>query len=224
MDLVMLPEPLQRLVADELDRGEKIVWLGQPEPRPGVSWALLFPSCFAIPWTLFALFWMAAASGVFDVFFGGQGGGRLAGGRVVFALFGLPFVVIGLVMFFSPLWMKRRLRRAAGRTAYVITDRRAIIFDGGYWGDSGLVSLAAGRFARWFKGMQIRSFGPEHLRDLQRIQREDGSGDVLFQAGTTRDAAGNLYPLRVGFLSVPDAKGVEDMLRRLAARPREGEV
>jgi hypothetical protein len=211
---------LQTLVAEELDRGEKIVWLAQPVPRSGLPCAAWFPVFFAIPWTLFALFWMAGAAGLLDGAFSGQGG-QPNWGRAAFALFGLPFVLIGLVMFCIPFWMKRRLRQAAARTVYVITDRRAILFDGGYAGDRGLGAMAAGWLARWLKGTQIRSFGPDQLKELQRIQREDGSGDIILQTSTTRDAQGNLYPVRVGFLSIPDVKSVEDMLKRLAGQPRE---
>src|SRR5262245_23909973 len=125
MDTFSLADNLQRTVEDELAPGEVIRWLGQPVPRsvPGIAW---IPCIFAVPWTLFSLFWMAEAAGIFDRFNGFQGGGPLNKQRLIFSLFGLPFVLIGLGMLSSPLWIWRRLRRRAERTAYVITNQRAI--------------------------------------------------------------------------------------------------
>ena len=49
-------------VSQELQQGEGIEWLGQPNPgkyAKGSAKIVLF----AIPWTAFALFWMAGAAG-----------------------------------------------------------------------------------------------------------------------------------------------------------------
>jgi hypothetical protein len=135
-----LPPELATLVDDELASGERIVWVGQPIPS-----RYAFPSLgivlFAIPWTAFAIFWMAAASG-FKL-------PDLARGSGLFSLFGVPFVLIGLGMLSTPFWMLRKARR----TAYVITDQRALVVDCGAWGR-----------------VSLRSFEPAGLTDLRRDQ------------------------------------------------------
>ena len=115
MDVYSLPEPLRQLVTDELASGERVRWAGRPIPRYTFSWVALFPVFFAVPWTLFALFWMAGAAGVLDNGF--KGFGQLDTERLIFSLFGIPFVLIGLAMLSSPYWIRRRMGRAAARTA-----------------------------------------------------------------------------------------------------------
>src|SRR5262245_61971419 len=148
-DASFLPEPVRALVQTELLPGEGLRWVEQPVPMR-LAFAALPMVLFAIPWTAFALFWMwGAAQGTCE----GPGPMRL------FPLFGLPFVAIGLGLFTSPFWLMRNARR----TAYVVTDRRAIV-------------LAA----RFGGAVSVRSFEPEKLGDLRREQRADGSGDLVF--------------------------------------------
>ena len=221
MDTYSLPEPLQDLIAGELAPGETARWVAQPGPRP-LPCVTVLPCLLGIPWTLFALFWMATASGVFNPGQGPQGVGNLDPVRVVFALFGIPFVLIGVGMLTSPWWIKRRLEWAARRTVYVITDRRAILFDGGYGGLPEVAVGMPGLGGLAGKAHQIRSFGPGQLRDLQQIQREDGSGDIIFQSTAFPDGRGRVQFSRGGFFSIPDVREVERMLRELAARGESG--
>jgi hypothetical protein len=215
---INLPENLTRLVNGELDKGERIRWLGQPVPKSGLPKLALLPFFFAIPWTLFALFWIVMASGLLD-----QGGFQLEPARLVFALFGVPFVLVGLAMMSSPWWMKRRVLKAAQQTVYVITDRRAIIVDGGYYGDTGLTAGLSG-FARSLgRGTSIRSYTPDQLGRIERFQRDDGSGDVIFGEVVVTGQINAVPQLsRTGFLSVPDAKHVEETLKSLTESPRAG--
>src|SRR5262249_47548939 len=108
---------LASLVDAELDKGEQIAWIGRP-----IAWRYALPYVavllVGIPFTVFALFWMGAVRGF------------PSAGVPVFALFGIPFVVVGLGMLLSPFWMLYR----AGRTAYAITDRRALIVEHGLFG------------------------------------------------------------------------------------------
>ena len=95
---------------------ERLEWAARPIPRffaPGILPSFLF----AIPWTAFALFWMAGASGFRWPFREGFTPVSL------FPLFGLPFVLIGLFLLSAPLrnWLRMR------RQVYVITHRRAIV-------------------------------------------------------------------------------------------------
>ncbi len=225
MDIYSLPDSMQRLVQGELAGGESVRWVGQPIPRKSLSWASLFPVLFAIPWTGFSLFWMAAAAGVLDGFLDGGAAKPVDPGRIFFALFGVPFVLVGLGMLSAPYWMRRRTRRAAEKTVYVITDRRAIIVNGGYFGDSGVLGLASGLIRSAGDGMQISSYSPENIGQIHRIQREDGSGDLTF--GTelfTSEENGTRQIVRNGFFSIPDVRDVERILDSLAEIRREEDL
>ncbi len=87
--------------------GEQVLWSGRPYatvkylPSPlGVLFSLFFFG--------FSIFWTASAFTA----------------SVFFALFGLPFMVIGAVLVYTTFFgTKKRLRR----TVYAVTDRRAMI-------------------------------------------------------------------------------------------------
>lgn len=183
-----IPEPLQRLVDRELERNERVEWIGQPRATfftPGATAMFLF----GIPWTSFAIFWtVMAAWGTSQLEEG-------AGPFNAFPLFGLPFILIGCGMLSAPIWA----RIGAKKTAYVITDRRAITFEGGW-------------------STTIRSYPPEKLTDIYRKEKRDGSGDVIIDRRAWRDSDGDRRTNELGFMRVEDAKDIERRLKALAAK------
>ena len=187
-DLWQLSSRLRRLVEEELNHGEKISWIGTPNPRRFALRSIPIV-IFAIPWTGFSVFWIVGAS-QFSMPPGEGGGLSLVFG--LFPLFGLPFVLIGLAMMSAPFWMLRK----AKRTLYVVTSSRAILFDGGF-------------------STAIRSFGPDQLGDLRRKQRWDGSGDLIFERKLSYDGEGHRCTTDVGFRAISDVKRVEDLVRQL---------
>jgi hypothetical protein len=184
-ELIDLPPELRSVVEDELEVGESVLWSAQP--RPGrMVWASLPIFLFAIPWTGFAVFWICGASGFQFPTLRGPAG--------LFPLFGLPFVLIGCTMLCAPLWAMRK----AGRTLYVISDRRTILFEGGW-------------------STTVRSFGSQSLGDITRKQRADGSGDIILERRTWRDNDGDRRTSSVGFYGIDNVKAVEALLRRLSS-------
>lgn len=112
-----LPEHLQQRLRAELKPGESLAWVGQPNPnRLMKSGFMLW--IFFIPWTAFALFWMAGASGFRMP--------RFDSGWSLFPLFGLPFVLVGLGGLSAPFW----IRRKAASIIYAITNQRALTIEG----------------------------------------------------------------------------------------------
>src|SRR5688572_1960017 len=101
IDEGQLPLDLDNRVHAELRDGERLVWVGQPHPgrasRAGIPMVL-----FGIPWTAFALFWMAGASGMLFGGFGNGGPPGFGGFLACFPLFGIPFVLIGIGLLTSP--------------------------------------------------------------------------------------------------------------------------
>jgi hypothetical protein len=183
LDISALPHETRFVVERELASGERILWLAQPNPRRLMLLALPI-ILFAIPWTAFSIFWMWGASG-----FGKPGGGA----GIAFTFFGVPFVLVGLGMFSIPYWLARRARR----TAYVITDHRAILFEGGW-------------------SMRIQSFPHGTTTNLYRRERRDGSGDIIFRNDTWRDSDGYRRPNEIGFFAIPNVRDVELLLQKLS--------
>ena len=105
---------------------------------------------FAVPWTAFSVFWICGAAGFKVPDFH-------AGGFAFFPLFGLPFLLIGLAMLLSPLWAWR----SAHHTVYAVTDRRLLIIETG-------------------GSTSVRAISPDGLDRLRRVERRDGSGDLIF--------------------------------------------
>ena len=185
-----LPRELRDMVNDELASGERLLWSGQPAARPFVLKTLPIV-VFGIPWTAFAIFWTVAASGL--IFH------TSSKPPIFFPLFGLPFVAIGVAMLSSPI----RAIGKARRIVYVLTDRRAVIFERR-------------------RATRIRSFGPKELARAHRRQRRDGSGDVLFsdEPDVPPFQGDSERPQRevVGFLGIPDVQAVERMVRDVARK------
>lgn len=94
-----IPRDLQSRIDLELESGERIQWMDMPIPRyfTPVSTKHFI---FAIPWTAFALFWTYAAAG-FEM-------PNLQTTEDLFCLFGLPFILVGIALFGSPLWVYRQ--------------------------------------------------------------------------------------------------------------------
>ena len=189
-DSTTLPRDLRSQVELELQSGERLVWMEQPIAgrlaRSSIGLVI-----FGIPWTAFSIFWVTmAAKGISK-----SGVGPIGW---LFPLFGVPFILIGIGMLSSPYWARRR----AERMAYVLTDRRAMIIQGG-----------------WRGSVNVRSFEPSALKgDLQRKQHADGSGDLIFTQELRRGSKGREYTTNVGFLAVRDVKAVEEMVRALAQK------
>ena len=183
---------LQMIVEGELDKEEELLWQGQPNPKRLMLYSIPVV-LFGIPWTAFALFWMWGASGF-------SRGGIESGPGMIFPLFGLPFVFIGLGMLSAPYWA---LRKGKG-TVYVVTDKRAIIFQKGW-------------------GTKIQSIRPEKLLDITKKIRGDGSGDLIFSQCTvySRDSSGDMRVQKVGFLGVERVNEVEDILEKLHQGSKE---
>jgi hypothetical protein len=146
---------------------------------------------FLVPFGLFfggiAVAWMIIASSLLGA--GGLGS--------LFACFGIPFAVIGLGFVLSPVW----LRRKAANTVYALTDRRAVLWEPG-----------------WFGTLTVRSYAAEGLGRMSRRERSDGAGDLIFEEFITHTTDSHGHPIatthRRGFLCIDHVREVEDLVRR----------
>ena len=189
-----LPPELDTRVRSELRDGERLLWVGQPNPGRFARQAIPLV-LFGIPWTAFSVFWMVAASGILFAGFGAAGG--FGAFFVCFPLFGLPFVLIGLWMLSSPYWYRRQARQ----TCYALTDRRAILWQ-----------------ASTFGSISVRSYGPEALGKIHRTERPDGGGDLIFEEiitiGRDSDGGTTRNTTRRGFLAIDEVRRIEELLRK----------
>lgn len=122
-----------------LSPGEKLIWTGQPKSGIIFRSADIFLIPFSILWCGFAIFWMVMAS--------------KAG---LFALFGIPFVIIGLILVFGRFIIDSKLRE---KTTYGITADRIII--------------KSGLFTQNIKSLNIQT-----LSDIEFNEKSDGSGTI----------------------------------------------
>lgn len=110
---------------------------------------------------------------------------------------GIPFLFVGLIILFSPV----RQWRAARRTCYLLTTRRAIVCEPG-WGQS----------------MNVYSYTPDALGRIQCHATPDGTGDLVFEEYGGFQASVNQHqaaqPLRRGFLGIDRVREVEQLVRQ----------
>jgi len=189
LDTLKIPKQLRQKIDKELQPHEMIRWIGQPQPNVSqLIVSCLIVSLFAIPWTAFALFWIWGVLGskIPDLREGFQP-------QYLFALFGVPFVIVGLIMLCSPFW----IWRAAFEKVYIITHKRAIAFEG-------------------VRTTTIRSFEPQQLASVYRRENNNGTGDVVIVVRSWKDSDGDSQKEEVGFMEIPNPKQVEALLKELA--------
>ncbi|MCA3693170.1 hypothetical protein [Aquidulcibacter sp.] len=167
---------------------EDILWAGQPN-HWHAFWAITPLWLFAIPWTLFALFWELAAIAPLlsqeplkDT--------NIKSMAVIFPLFGLPFVLIGLGMLAAPLWGLNR----AKRTLYVLTDKR-------------LVTIQSG------KSVQVESRLIGKSISIRRSEKPDGTGTVHLGFGGRRDSDGDFVQDTVTLSGIPNVRELEELIK-----------
>jgi len=189
LDKLKIPTQLRQKINKELEPHESIRWVGQPRPNTSsliISCLVVF--LFAIPWTAFAVFWTYGVLGykIPDLRAGFQP-------EYLFALFGVPFILVGLGLLLSPFW----IWRTALKKVYLITNKRAIAFEGA-------------------NTTTIRSFEPQQLAKIYRRENNDGTGDVVIVVRSWKDSDGDSQKEEVGFLAISNPKQVETLLKELA--------
>jgi hypothetical protein len=95
-------------LTDEMMPGEHTLWSGKPNPRKIFSKSDIALIPFSIFWCGFAIFWTFSAY-------------RMGG---MFALFGIPFVIVGLYITFGR-FIIRTVRKK--NTVYAVTNKRVLV-------------------------------------------------------------------------------------------------
>lgn len=194
-DFGSLPFEMQQQIERELDDHEKLVWSGK-QVTTGKAFLITIPvALFGIFFGGFAAFWIFMAFTI-----GGEVDEAPSFFRYVFPLFGIPFLLVGIAMMTSPIWVPRRL----GKNFYALTDKRAIVWMSGFFG-----------------GVNVRSYTGEDLSELSRNEYGEGRGDLIFQTYTTtgyhRTSSGmhrqRTHVHHLGFMGIENVREVEELLR-----------
>ena len=180
----MTADEARQAIAREIAADERLLWSGVPKQGLALRGSDAFLIPFSLMWGGFALVWETTV--------------LATGAPLLFKLWGIPFVLMGLYLiagrFFVDAWQRRR-------TAYGITDQRAIIL-------SGLTS-------RNVKSLPLRT-----LTDMTLSEANDGSGTISFgpsppwgRAFGAANWPGSGERVVPAFEFIPDAKRVFARLR-----------
>jgi hypothetical protein len=187
----------EQKLSGEIASGERLLWDGRP--RQGLflrsSDAFLIP--FSLFWGGFAVFWEVMA---ISMLWSGKTDAPPLALRILFPLFGIPFVVIGLYLIFGRFIVDKKQRE---KTSYGVTDQRIII--------------RSGLFNRSTKSLSLRT-----LTDLSISEKSDGFGTITFGpvhqfyawfgGGCSWPGGGRYSP--PCFDTIPEAKRVYEVIRK----------
>lgn len=188
MAVPVLPPPIRRAL-DEAAQGERILWAGQPQPRR--MWPFFGIWLFAIPWTVFSLFWEGMALSPWFASTKAPDHITWTFG-IVMPIFGIPFVVIGLAMMASPFWIMAK----AKMTVHALTDKR-------------LLTVTTGRTTKT-NAVAIKNTG-----SVTTQTAADGSGSFKVTTGSHIDSDGDRITDRFEVVGVDDAAGLAREFRKL---------
>lgn len=181
-------QPASPSLSDVVNRelkGERVLWAASPD-----RWAYAAKSwktaLFGIPFAAFAVFWTYQASHI-----PAKGNTAFA---AFFPLWGLMFVAFGLSMLLSPFWAAW----AASSVYYVVTERRAIIFE------------------KPFR-LRVRSFPASAIAGYERVSSGGPGGNIIFQRIAERGGRGTRVK-EIGFIGLSDYSGAEQAINKIVSR------
>ncbi|MEY2796511.1 MAG: hypothetical protein RIR10_2227 [Planctomycetota bacterium] len=185
----LTPE-LDNAVRGELRDGEELWYAGMPSPSRTARkmWPI---AIFGLFFGGFAAFWIAGAA--WGVWFRNVGP-QTPGVFVLFPLFGLPFLAVGVGMISSPWWAARGARR----TACCVTSQRAM-------------QLQHGR------SIKVQSWAPRDLDEISKVLYPDGTGTLTFASALVQGSKGRVRSVPQAFYGVPDPRACEEALLALKA-------
>jgi hypothetical protein len=136
------------MLKPELGSGERLLWAGQPKQGLVFRSSEILMTPFALMWGGFAFFWewqvlQAPSTPVF------------------FALWGIPFVLVGIYLIAGRFLVEAKQR---AKTYYGVTNERVLI--------------VSGLFGRKIKSLNLRS-----ISDLSLSESANGEGAISFGGG-----------------------------------------
>jgi hypothetical protein len=171
------------IIKSELGPAETLLWTGRP--RGGLTFRSsdLVTIPFSILWCGFALFW--------------EGSVLVRNAPLLFKLWGIPFVAVGLYMVIGRFFLDAYQR---SKTFYGVTSERVIII--------------TNTFSRSIKSLNIRMLPTVTLK-----QKSDGKGSIILGHSTDDDnslawgKSRNRRPDPPSLELIPDARKVYEIIR-----------
>jgi hypothetical protein len=188
-----LPEPLAQRLHAELQPGETLLWTGRPIPAAAARGIWIFSLVGGV--MMIPALIMAAVMGLIVLIV------ALLAKSLCVVLFLLPLFAMLCLMIVLLLALPLYVQRQARHTVYALTDRRAIVWQKG------------------FGAMRVRSFNRDQLAALQRTERPDGTGDLIFEQTLYHGHHGHHHTQSVGFTSIARVRDVEELIRATLLTP-----
>jgi hypothetical protein len=189
---------------EHLLRNEDILWSGQPDPSVIFTPIDIFLIPFSLLWGGFAIFWESSVLLTIPE-------DAPNGINIIFPLFGLIFVIVGLYFIFGRFIYKRWKKR---KTYYAVTDRRVL-------------SLSEA-FGRQFQESDIKL-----ISDISKRVRSDGIGTLIFGGTQSSIFSGYqfytntgmdilpFYTTPLAFSDIHDADRVYKLIMDVKSRERK---
>jgi hypothetical protein len=187
--------PTEAALEPHLVGGERVVWLGRPDPSKRFERSDLFAVPFSLAWGGFAIFWETSVIA--------------SGAPLLFALWGVPFVAVGIYLIVGRFVHKAWLRR---RTLYAVTDRRIL------------------KLVRRRSGDAVDAVFLDAIPAVNCELRSDGSGSVIFGSASLHARASTALSFGVSasdeatmaFDDIANAAYVADLVTELRRSPARG--
>jgi hypothetical protein len=161
---------MDTLIANELEEGERVLWTGRPHPssRANNPQTRVF-AILAIIYGILGIILLIVGFTVYSTISDGSGRGGLLGLSIVGGVFVLLAIIFGIVT--------AVYRPGLKGTVYAITEQR-------------ILTVTTGR------ALIAYSYGKGDIGPLTRIERQDGTGDLIFttnRQGSPYGMYGNGY-------------------------------
>lgn len=181
----------KQLLQSQLAPNEHLLWFGQPRGGFALRASDVYAIPFSLLWGGFAIFWETSV--------------LIDDAPIIFKLFGLPLVGVGLYLIFGRFILDAKQR---SKTCYGVTNERVII-----------ISLLFGK--------KIKSLDLRTLNEMSLEENSDGSGTITFGSPRRHRGSGDREFPGLGqqtvpaFEMIPNAKSVYETVRSAQRKQRE---
>jgi hypothetical protein len=165
------------IIQAELDTDEKLLWVGMPKQGLMLQASDTFMIPFSLVWGGFALFWETMALSIPS--------DKAGPVSIIFPLFGLPFVLIGLYIMVGRFFYDAKKR---SKTFYGLTNKRVIILSNLF-------------------GKTLNSLNLKNIDEISIVEKANGSGTIILGKD---NAVRSKFPSRGNTVSAPELEMIDN--------------
>jgi hypothetical protein len=185
-------DDVRGLVKSELEPGERLLWAGEGNPRPGrplVNHNPLVAPLWGVGMLGVGALFLAARFGAFGRFFAFHP--TDAGALLMFGLISVLIGVLVLLGVFAGWCFRRVKRNRSAKSLYALTDRRVIIW----------------KPREGTEAIEVHTVPRGKFSNVHRVEYPDGSGDLVFEFSQ------EMYYCSYQFEGVAEVRRVEALVR-----------